>query len=289
LQKKRIPVARSDIHNRPQGEVDLELFNSVEYATKNELFVLPQQDIIKLCHVSYGKLAMSRKPTTDDKVRAIEIAITNEDIRQLLPDMLGKTKGGICSELDATASRSCRGFHLLHGKIVDKEVVVTLPEQWEDPETACKIDERLGAGMFEEHTQFDPNNDSRIKLVWQSKKVQGVFQKAAKEYQAMMNLYMMGTGGGDGDEANFSNWWEHDDTCTATNLHRQNSNLCLSLMYMWDKLYNFVFVAKEDPLPGHMAIGDIYNGDEEELSFNEEGEDALSSFSHHSSMTTPKP
>jgi hypothetical protein len=36
-------------------------------------------------------------------------------------------------------------------------------------------------------------------------------------------------------------------------------------MYMWDKLYNFVFVAKKDPLPGHMVIGDIYNGDEEEL------------------------
>ncbi len=50
-----------------------------------------------------------------------------------------------------------------------------------------------------------------------------------------------------------------------------------------------MFVAKKDPLPGHMAIGDIYNGDEEELYFNEEGEDALSSFSHHSSMTTPKP
>jgi hypothetical protein len=143
--------------------------------------------------------------------------------------------------------------------------------------------------MFEEHAQFDPNNDSRIKLVWQTKEVQGVFQQAAKEYQAMMDLYMMGTGGGDGDDANFSNWWERDDTCTATYLHGQNSNLYLSLLYMWDKLYNFVFVAKKDPLPGHMAIGDIYNVDEEELCFNEGGEDALSSFSQHSSMTTPKP
>ncbi len=59
--------------------------------------------------------------------------------------MLGKTKGGARSELDAVASRSRRGFHLLHGKFVDKEVVVTLPEQSEDPETAHKVDERLGA------------------------------------------------------------------------------------------------------------------------------------------------
>jgi hypothetical protein len=51
--------------------------------------------------------------------------------------------------------------------------------------------------MFEEHAQFNPNNDSRIELVRQNKEVQGVFQQAAKKYQAMMDLYMMGTGGGD--------------------------------------------------------------------------------------------
>ncbi len=72
-------------------------------------------------------------------------------------------------------------------------------------------------------------------------------------------------------------------------LHGQNSNLYLSLLYMWEKLYNFVFVAKKDPLPGHLAIGDIYNVDEEELCFNEGGEDAIRSFSQQSSMTTPKP
>ncbi len=80
IARKQILVARLDIHNRPQGEVDLELFNSVEYATKNELFVLPQQDIIKLCHAGYGKLAMTRKPTMDNKVHAVGIAITDEDI-----------------------------------------------------------------------------------------------------------------------------------------------------------------------------------------------------------------
>ncbi len=100
----------------------------------------------------------------DDKVCAVGIAITDEDIRQFLPDMLGKTKGGTRSELDAAVARSRWGFHLLHEKIAGKEVVVTLPVQWEDPETACKIDERLGAGMFEEHAQFDPNNHSRIEL-----------------------------------------------------------------------------------------------------------------------------
>ena len=74
-------------------------------------------------------------------------------------------------------------------------------------------------------------------------------------------------------------------------LHGQNSNLYLSLVYMWDKLYNSVFVAKKNPLPGHMAIGDIYNGDKdegkEELGVNK-GNDAIKIFSHLS-MTNSKP
>jgi hypothetical protein len=236
-------------------------------------------------------VAELRKPTTDNKVRAVGIAMTNEDIRQLLPDMLGKSKGRTCTKLDAAVSKSRRGFHMLHDKFVDKEVIVTLPEQWEDPDTACKVDERLGAGVFEEHAQFDPNNESRIRLVWQLKEVQGVFQQAAREYQSMMDKYMMGTGGGDGDDANFLNWWERDDTRTAAYINGQNSNFYLSLMYMWDKSYNFVFVEKKDPLPGHMVIGDVYDRDrdegKDELEFNR-GDDALSSFSQ-SSMTMPKP
>jgi hypothetical protein len=53
-------------------------------------------------------------------------------------------------------------------------------------------------------------------MVWQIKEMRDVFQEPAKEYQAMMDKYMMGTGGGDGDKANFSNWWERDDTHAAT-------------------------------------------------------------------------
>ena len=167
IAKKRIEVNRSDIHSRPQGEVPLELFNSNEFATLDRLFVLPQRDVISVCHSNYGKAAESRRPTTDDKVRAIDISMTNEDIRDRIPDMLGKTKGGTRLELDAAAAKSRRGFQLLHAKFVDKEVVVTLPEQWADHETAHKIDERLGAGTFEEYTQFDPNNERDLAAAYQ--------------------------------------------------------------------------------------------------------------------------
>jgi hypothetical protein len=66
IAKKRVPVARLDIHSQPQGKIDLELFNSNEYATMDRLFVLPQQDVIQFCNRNYGKAADSRKPTMDD-------------------------------------------------------------------------------------------------------------------------------------------------------------------------------------------------------------------------------
>ena len=95
----------------------MEFFNSNEFATLDRLFVLPQRDVISVCHSNYGKAAESRRPTSDDKVRAVGISMTNEDIRELIPDTLGKTKGGTRSELDAAASKSRQGFHLLHAKL----------------------------------------------------------------------------------------------------------------------------------------------------------------------------
>jgi hypothetical protein len=112
--RKRVLVARLDIHSRPRGKVDLALFDSDKDAMMDKLFVLPQQDIIQLCLYNYGEVAESRKRTTDNKVCAVGIAMTNEDIQQLLLDMLGKSKGGTCTKLDAAVSKSRWGFHMLH-------------------------------------------------------------------------------------------------------------------------------------------------------------------------------
>ena len=84
IAKRRIEVSRSDVHSRPQGEVPYELFNSSEFETMDRLFVLPQRDVISVCHSNYGKAAESRRPTTDDKVRALGICMTYDDIRESL-------------------------------------------------------------------------------------------------------------------------------------------------------------------------------------------------------------
>ncbi len=54
-------------------------------------------------------------------------------------------------------------------------------------------------------------------------KFERVFYEAGLELKGE-DKYMMGTGGGDGDDANFSNWWERDETRTATYITKANKS-----------------------------------------------------------------
>jgi hypothetical protein len=198
----------------------------------------------------YGKIPDSKKITLDNKVRAVGIAMTDAHVRELLPDMLGRTRGGTRQEMDAARGNKLQGFNLLHAKFIDREVVVHLPETWDDPDTASKIDAKLGGPrIFEEYAQFDPNNESRIELAWTVAEVSAIFDKVAKEYHKMMEIYMKGTGGRPGAGENFHSWMECDDTCVVTYLYGQHSNIYLSLVKMWERSYGYVFVEKKEQLP----------------------------------------
>jgi hypothetical protein len=64
--------------------------------------------------------------------------MTDSYIRKLLLDMLGRTRGGMHQEMDAARGKKLQGFNLLHAKFINLEVVVNLPDAWDDPETASK-------------------------------------------------------------------------------------------------------------------------------------------------------
>jgi hypothetical protein len=158
---------------------------------------------------------------------------------------------------------------------------VKLPETWDDPATASKIDAKLGGpGIFEEYAQFNPNNESRIELAWSVAEVSAIFDKVAKEYHRMMEIYMKGTGGGPGADENFHNWMERDDTCVVTYLSGQHSNIYLSLVKMWARSYGYVFVKKKEQLPEDVCIGDTYSG---------RGDDDEGCVSSFTLVTTPRP
>jgi hypothetical protein len=267
----------------------LDLFNSDAYKNKNELYVLAQRDIIQFCCGAYRKKVGARKMTNDDKVRAIGIAMTDPDVRALIGDMLGKTKGGPRRQLDAQPSCSRSGFKLLYDKFIDEDVKVPIPELWDEQDTRKKIIAKVGWSQFETHCQFDPNTESRIKMAWTEKEVQAIFRQVAVDYQKMMDKWMMGTGGGPGAPENFSIWQDRDETETAAYID-QACDIYLSLVYIWDKQYDFVFVTKKDSLPSHMQIGDQYNVDDRG---DDDDDDGLIDFTNiddnSSSQVTPRP
>jgi hypothetical protein len=285
----RCLVARSDVHTRAPGEVNLELFNADAYKEKDELFVLAQRDIIQFCYIAYHKKDVARKMTNDDKVRVIGIAMTDPAVRALIGDMLGKTKGGKRQQLDAQPACSRSGFKMLYDKFIDDEVEVTIPELWDEEDTRKQIISILGADQFEIHCQFEPNNERRIKMAWTQKEVQAIFRQVAVDYQKMMDKWMMGTGGGPGAPENFAIWQDRQEADTAAYIG-QACDVYLSLVYIWDKMYDFVFVTKKDSLPSHMHIGDHYDGgddDDEEIDFT--NNDFINNDDISSSHTTPRP
>ena len=285
----RCQVTRADIHTRAPGEVNLDLFNSDEYKDKNELFVLAQRDIIQFCCHAYRKKVGVRKMTNDDKVRAIGIAMTDPNVRSLIGDMLGKTKGGSRRQLDAQPASSRSGFKMLYDKFVDQDFTVPIPELWDEEATRKKIIAKVGSAQFEIHCQFDPNDESRIKMDWTEKEVQAIFRQVAVDYQKMMDKWMMGTGGGPGAPENFSIWQDREETETAGYIE-QACDVYLSLVYIWDKEYDFVFVTKKDSLPSHMHIGDHYNGDD---GGDDDDDDEVFDFTNNdnnnSNQVTPRP
>ena len=260
----RKSYARSDIYSLPHNDVDMNLVNSGEHARRQEIFILSQKDVLIACHKQYGRVndAAARLVEVDDKVRVAGIVMTIPEMRELLPDMLNRTKGGSRPELDASNGRKRQGFKLLHQKFIDLEVEIALPDEWNENAAGEKIDENLYVGAFEEYSQMDPNNLERMGWCWTEQEVMAIFVKVKTEYQKMMDKYTQGTGGGSGDDAQFTTWMERDDTCVVTYLDSQYSLLYLSVVKMWDRMFGHVFADVKDPLPDESAVGEHYDGDD---------------------------
>ena len=116
--------------------------------------------------------------------------------------MLGEMRGGnIRADLDALSSCKLAGF-CAFTKLIDKEVLVTLPEKWLREEMKISLNKLTCDSQFELHGTSNPNNLVRIQLPWTQKDINGIFGKVALEYQECMKRYTMGTGGGPGAPEN---------------------------------------------------------------------------------------
>ena len=272
IANRRILKSRADLHSLPAGEEGdtVQCTHMPEYAGQNQFYFLSQREVLLFCHQKFGnsRLEMTKNFTLDDKVRVAGICFCEAGVREYLSDMLGKSKGGDRGAIDAARGRKSAGFLLLHQNFTDPEVVVPIPEEWEREETRNEIDRLRGAGTFDEHGQFDPNNRIRIALPWSPTEVEVIFKTLTLEYNKAMKLYTMGTGGGPGAPENF-NVWQERDPATVVSYIQQSSFIYLSLVHIWDKKYSFPFVDVKDSLPTNAAIGDGWTPQEDGSEFGD--------------------
>ena len=85
--------------------------------------------------------------------------------------------------------------------------------------------------------------------------MKGIFSKLESEYRAAMDQYTKGTGGGPGAPENFAAWKERDET-NVIKYSQQASNIYLSVVHMWDKMFQFPFVRERSPMPEGCVIDD---------------------------------
>ena len=253
----RKAYARADIHNLGRDVAFIDLIQSSAYSHRDTFYILSQQPLLEYIFLEkFGPPQDTKKVTTDDKVRVAGIAFMESSMRQCITSMIGKARGSRRrSELDAASGLSRAGFNMLHSKFIDKEVVVEIPEAWSSEETQQTMDERHGPGTFANYCTFNPNNLARLELPWTAEDVMRIFEKMVAEYQAMMDFYTKGTGGGAGASEHYADWMHRPAECVVGYIH-QPCNFYLSVVHIWDKQYNWLLTDEKDPLPQNCAIDD---------------------------------
>lgn len=143
------------------------------------------------------------KPTVDDKLRLLGIMLTIEEVREFIPDIIGKRRSeNGWRPLDDAASRALAAWALLFTKFIDAEVQVKFPEEW-----SHRFIERAGIeNFYEQHGTVNPNNVDRMKLPWTQKLLKSVLKDSWEEYKEVRRVYITSTGGGPGALGNFADW-----------------------------------------------------------------------------------
>jgi hypothetical protein len=224
-------------------------------------YLLTQASVLKHFKCKWGQsLADIMKPTINDKAR-VSLLLYSDDLREYVPDMLSRTKSAPAGSsndnnrpnLDAANGRKKRGMLLLFNAFKDTDVVAKLPVGWS--EAREHIDSKMGEGVYAEYGQFDPNDASRIALPWTEKSVKVIFKCFLTDFNAAAVKWTQGTGGGAGAPEDFVVWQTRDPLDFRT-YPKQQSNLYLTPVYMYDKSFGFILVEPKDPLPPGCRIKD---------------------------------
>ncbi len=246
-----------DVHNHPEGAAFLELCGSSKLSAKNDsIYILSQQDL--LSHFYQFWVPNERdymKPTPDDKLRLMGILLSDQ-VRDYLPDIMGISSGGNRQQLDASRGRQALGWNLTLDLYIDLNHTVHLPERWCLEETRNEINAELGDDGYDKYGKFNPNRQDRISLPWTLPLLKTMFGMVRKSYNRVMERYTMGTGGGPGMPENYVIWQERDETTFTGYISQVTADLYLTIVHMWDRMYDYPFVTTREQIPQEARIDD---------------------------------
>lgn len=239
--KNRTRVAITDIQSHV-GATDLTDVMKIEgYEDREVYYYLPQRDVIRHFFSMWGMdIKKLMKPTSDDILRLIGIMLTKEEMREYIPDILGKRRdAGGWQSIDAATGLARAVWPRLLALFIDSDVEIALPAGFNSEEMKRKVDERAGEGFFDEHGGFNPNNLDRIKLPWNESMLQSVLHSGRTDYEFVMAKYTHGTGGGPGAPENFADWESRHESWMLNYTPQRDAHLYLTIIFMWDKEHGF--------------------------------------------------
>jgi hypothetical protein len=202
------------------------------------------------------------KPVVDDVLRLTGILLTEEEMRDYIPDILGKRRNESgWQPLDAASSRAKAAWALLLRKFIDDEVNIALPDEFLAEDMQEKVDAKVGEGFYNNNATFNPNNGDRTKLAWNETRLKSVLQVGVSSYEKMMVKYQKGTGGGPGAPQNFIDWQNRHESYIVNYTNQKESEFYLTVVFMWDKQHNFPLKPSSGPMLPGVGIEDEDFGD----------------------------
>ena len=201
-----ILINRADIHSMGNDSAwIIAKTESIEYKSRNKFYHLYQNTLFLHLFQKFGpKEVTTSEYTVDDYVCVMGVAFNDHTIREYLPDMIGKTKGGNRSDVDGSRPGMRAGFRLLFHRFVDDEVHFLLLPEWGSAESIAQIDSICGLGTFQQHGTFNPNNLQRIGLPWDKPTMRALFLHVMNLYNKCIEKC------GSGYPENFNDWQARD-------------------------------------------------------------------------------
>lgn len=261
IANNRYSAAKGDIHSIGQGFDYKQFTSNEEYKDRKAFYFVEQELVLKhfLELWSSSSLKEQLKTTPSDRLRAIGL-LFQEDLRKYIPYILSATDRQKRLTRDEWSRKRNTCYHLLTERFIDPEYVVAFPPKWFLEQTKQKINTKFdsapGKTWDDFNSLFDPNDPARIALPRTESFLKHIVCTTLSTYNTVMIDYTKNTGGGDGEDAAITIWQEREDADILNYHWKLKNNVYLTVVHMYNKMYDFPLVVVKDSVPAEIQIDD---------------------------------